>query len=702
MAIYYTAGDTGSNWNGGTIFNGSSSQNGYGFYIGVRETYVGSSSENISNIAIQIGIKNNGVRFNTNGWCFKYTVDGVVCDYATGVNIGTNYSGYYDDVRPITLDGSNNRGMYVNSIPHNDNGTKTVHIKVEMYNSTYGAYTPGYCVVEGDLTLTTIPRGTTITYFNAIPQDETSVKFYYETEHPCDYAWYSKDGGSNWYDLPSSNIIGGLSPDTPYTFQLLVRRTDTQIQTSSGFVQARTYDYPKVTLTGDFTIGNNCTVNVYNPLGRNIVLDLISNNDGSVIGSYTGTWNGVLTGFADATSINNQYASIPDKMASTYYARVTYGSIVKTYGNGVYSITGDVKPVITIDAEDTNKTLATGNRTCNLTGSNKTFIKFMSNANVTLEAIAQKGSKIKSTYIRYSGDTRSTSIIDTTRIQTETFTNVENVTFTGNATDTREQSLQTPVSATGLTLVPYIKLTLENVLLYRQSQTSDTLYCSGDGDYFNDTFGSVANTITFKYRYKESSVSSWEGISWNTQSVTVGSGNEYSFDFQVGTTFDYTKTYNFQFEVSDACMVVTDSQDAKPGIPVQGLFENFHEAFGVKTFERDNSGNVSLGDNVRTEHYSTTEQVVGKWTDGKPIYRKVLTGTMSTSTTYTNITIDEYFENVVNVYGFIKKDSNFYPISYYNYVTYYIYDSNKLRIGASGSSYKGDYTITVEYTKTTD
>ena len=492
MAISYSAGDNNASWNGGSVINGSSSQNGYGFYIGVRETHVSSSEDNYSNIAIQIGIKNNGKRFSTNGWCFKYTVDGVVCDYQTRVNIGTNYADYYADVRPITIDGSNNRGMYVNGIPHNDNGSKTVHIKVEMYNSSYGSYTPGYCVAEGDFPLTTIPRAST----------------------------------------PSASTANIEETMTIYTN----RKSD-------SFTHTLSYEFG--TLSGQ------------------IATDV-----------------GVSTAWTIPASFYSQIPNSPSGQGTIYcttYNGNTQIGQTKSCTFTVYASENRVRPLVSVSAVDTNKQLDTGNTIEDLTGdsTHKTIIQGISNVKVSLEATARGNSSIRSTKISagtgefatYSGDFEYT------------FNNVLTNSFSGRAEDTRRYS--GTADTTGITMLPYIPLSISPVRLYRENQTSNDLYAEIDGNYFKGSFNNTPNVLTLSFKYKESGTN-WTGNeTWQTLTPTISqSDNTYSFDGLLGSNFDYTKIYDFVFKVEDLVMIQTNEVSSTPGIPIIGIFEDFIELWG--------------------------------------------------------------------------------------------------------------------------
>ena len=55
------------------------------------------------------------------------------------------------------------------------------------------------------------------------------------------------------------------------------------------------------------------------------------------------------------------------------------------------------------------------------------------------------------------------------------------------------------------------------------------------------------------------------------------------------------------------------------------------------------------------DEYSTTEKIVGTWTDGKPIYRKVVSGTFTTKNQQVNIT---GVDNILNAWGYIVMNEN--------------------------------------------
>ena len=107
--------------------------------------------------------------------------------------------------------------------------------------------------------------------------------------------------------------------------------------------------------------------------------------------------------------------------------------------------------------------------------------------------------------------------------------------------------------------------------------------------------------------------------------------------------------------------------------------------------------------------YSTTEEVVGTWIDGKPIYRKTFNNISVTSSEYsvipiaTGLTID----NLINISGYLVNNGrwvvtlNSVDIQYANMVRV-SYDKQTSSLELAAQNWTGTATVTIEYTKTTD
>lgn len=107
--------------------------------------------------------------------------------------------------------------------------------------------------------------------------------------------------------------------------------------------------------------------------------------------------------------------------------------------------------------------------------------------------------------------------------------------------------------------------------------------------------------------------------------------------------------------------------------------------------------------------YSTTEEVVGTWIDGKPIYRKTFDNISVTSSEYsvvpiaTGLTID----NLINISGYLVVNGrwiitlNAADVQYAN-MARVAYDRQTSELQLVAQNWEGTATVTIEYTKTTD
>ena len=104
------------------------------------------------------------------------------------------------------------------------------------------------------------------------------------------------------------------------------------------------------------------------------------------------------------------------------------------------------------------------------------------------------------------------------------------------------------------------------------------------------------------------------------------------------------------------------------------------------------------------ETYSTSEKVVGKWIDGKPIYQCTFTGTTPSTAGAVNISISNV-DTMVSFTGATKSSGLKILLQYADETNYFKGYANSVGIqiwcGGSGVLSK-DYVITAWYTKTSD
>ena len=106
--------------------------------------------------------------------------------------------------------------------------------------------------------------------------------------------------------------------------------------------------------------------------------------------------------------------------------------------------------------------------------------------------------------------------------------------------------------------------------------------------------------------------------------------------------------------------------------------------------------------------YSTTEEVVGTWIDGKPIYRKCFNYTATTGEVIVADLSSLNIDTVCHMYGNFK-DGNaliesipFYLHSAYTVTPFYKLADKSLRLTVNISNLTGTGVVIIEYTKTTD
>ena len=106
--------------------------------------------------------------------------------------------------------------------------------------------------------------------------------------------------------------------------------------------------------------------------------------------------------------------------------------------------------------------------------------------------------------------------------------------------------------------------------------------------------------------------------------------------------------------------------------------------------------------------YSTTEEVVGTWIDGKPLYRKCFNYTATTGEVIVADLSSLNIDTVCHMYGNFKdgdaliESIPFYLHSAYTVTPFYKLADKSLRLTANIANLTGTGVVIIEYTKTTD
>ena len=239
------------------------------------------------------------------------------------------------------------------------------------------------------------------------------------------------------------------------------------------------------------------------------------------------------------------------------------------------------KPTVTATIVDINST------TIALTSDSNKIVKGVSNVKVNISATAKNSASISSRKVTCA-DGKEASGVEVT------LNSVDSGNFIISAKDSRGYTTSIAIDKT---LINYIDLTL-NPTFYRPEPTTGEVKLKYDGNYFDGSFGATNNSLTVKYRYKESTKSSWDDIEYIEITSTIDStNNKYSNEISLGTDFDYQKSYDFEIVAFDEITKnnpVVKTAHVSEGIPMLALFKKLIEMFGITAFEISEDGKTLI------------------------------------------------------------------------------------------------------------
>ena len=243
------------------------------------------------------------------------------------------------------------------------------------------------------------------------------------------------------------------------------------------------------------------------------------------------------------------YAQIPNSKSGTgtitcdtYNGSTLIGSKSTSFTATVSE--SDSKPTLSPTVSDSNSA------TTALTGNSSKFIKYYSNASVATGAKARNSATLKSQKITCGAKSLTSA--------SGTINAVESGSFTFSATDSRGY---TTTQTLNKTLIEYIKLTCS--LNAGAPTTAGVATLKISGNYWDGTFGAVANTLTVQYRYKAQGGSYG---SWTTVSATK-SNNTYNATATI-SGLNYQTTYVFQARAVDKLATKNTDEQARRTTPV--------------------------------------------------------------------------------------------------------------------------------------
>ena len=302
------------------------------------------------------------------------------------------------------------------------------------------------------------------------------------------------------------------------------------------------------------------------------------------------------------------YGQIPNSKSGTGTITCDTYSGSTLIGSKSTSFTATVsesasKPTLSPTVSDSNST------TTALTGNSSKFIKYYSNASVATGAQARNSATLTSQKITCGAKSLTSA--------SGTINAVESGSFTFSATDSRGYTTTQTVNKT---LIEYIKLTCS--LNAGAPTTAGVATLKISGNYWDGTFGAVANTLTVQYRYKTQGGSYG---SWTTVSATK-SNNTYNATATI-SGLDYQTTYVFQARAVDKLATINTDEQARRTTPI---FDWSKNDFNVNGTLKVNNTNIfdliypvgsfyisAKSTNPATLFGGTWEQIQGKFLLGR-------------------------------------------------------------------------------------
>lgn len=518
-------------------------------------------------------------------WSGNITIDGTPSTFSSlssSTSIGNNWVKVHS---------------FSKTVSHNSDGTKTITISGSVKGPSGTGLANAVSSGSKNVTLDTIPRYATITSFTVNQLTETSVRANWSVNANCNRAWCrckpsSSGTWGDWILVGWPNFdFGGLIANTKYDFQLRVERADSLLLTDSSVVQQTTYDYPKPSNVTDFIIGNGAEVKMYNPLGRTYTLELISNSDGSVIGTYNGNYAGIVNAeFKTSDAIDKQYKSIPNSPSGTYYAKVTYNGNVRTSVNKTYTVNyEDCKPIFTnFTFEDVNEF------TLSLTKNPNILVDGYSTVGITIDE------NNKATGTKYASITNY-NLNGTLYPYADNFYQ-EIPNFNGNslkvfAVDSRgnEKLVEKSVS-----LIGYQKISKGTSVYSRGDEGVGTqVTFEFNGKFWANNFGDVDNKVTATYKFKKTGETNDKYVKGTTEiNVVTDENGNYNFsgilagDTEEDSGFDVESSYDVVITVKDLLSSVDFTYVIIEGSPAMDLFGNSLALGG--TYDEKLGGRVQI------------------------------------------------------------------------------------------------------------
>lgn len=276
-----------------------------------------------------------------------------------------------------------------------------------------------------------------------------------------------------------------------------------------------------------------------------------------------------------------------------FYLRTSYGDVVNyDYLTRKFTVVNSNPIISDIVIKDIHPDIIA------LTGNEDTLVRYASMAEYSYTITAQKLASITEHSIT-NGSQKKTGLTQ------GIFDDVESGDFTIAATDSRGYQGTRTISKP---IVNYIKPTChQEVKAELVGETGAQIALTISGNYFNDTFGAVENTLKLEVRHTQNDGTMGEWVDLTDGLIPVFSGNTYSLSITI-SGFNYGDAYTFQCRATDRLNTVISSSYTVRALPV---FDWSQEDFNFNVPVNVNANEFSMnGETVLRHTGSSTNNTV--------------------------------------------------------------------------------------------
>lgn len=456
----------------------------------------------------------------------------------------------------------------------------------------------------------------------------------------------------------------------------------------------------------DYSNPANSTMSCWleiNPASEHLCIRTLSGTSGTYTWSLTEEEKNQLR----AKLPNNNTGTIRIGLFSTIG-----GNTQASYIDRTFSIVNANPTFSNFTFEDTNPATLT------LTGNNQYNVNGYSNIKATISTTNKATAKKSATMSKYRFAIGSNSVdinYSSSQEVSGTINKATNGTYNVYAIDSRNNS--TLVTKLASKVIPYENIYInpnESIIERNDNRVGDNAILTLKGTFWNDSFGSVTNTIkSVTYRLRKTDSSTW--INGETTITPTISGNNFTFTGEIAsdnqdTTWDLDSSYYIEVTITDELSTSIKGFTLNSAIPTMSLDKN---GVGIMcAYDSNLGGKLQVGGNpVDIDNYSTSETLTNKVWLGKPVYRKVLSGgPVSANSLLQILTGVNDIDTMLDTRGFgLTSSKDWFELSRahnnnINYQIAYYYENAYKRFNIETGSSIGLNTVYIimEYTKTTD